>query len=160
MADFLMTSNSLLDCYNSSLNNLRSGFSNWNRSVNQRFDPEEWMAVFGFNGNDMLVVTNDNPYMRYEMNRFKFRVSGFYLLSEPDGIMLFGLTEIGKLLGVQYIQLAMGSYEYQGNFSPIINSSANSFDFRTMNSFVWCKPRFFYLYKNQIYELYSDITNK
>lgn len=159
MADFLMISNSLLDCYNSSLNNLRSGFSNWNRSVNQKFDPEEWMVVFDIEGDYMWIVTNDNPIPEKVKNDRGFMNNGYYLLNKQDGIMLFCLSLIGQLLGVQYIQLDFGTY-VQGSWEfPIFCSSANNFDFGNMVPVVPDDevPDIFFVFDERMYQLYGYI---
>lgn len=131
--------NNLLGSLNNCMNNLRTGFSNWNSSIGQRYDPVSWMTIFPL-CNNIYKYDNNDRLVPYTEGKLGF---GYYIgdgWNEIDGRFINLLKELSSISEITFFDFCIGTYLKQVENGyvriPIVYSSNNHFNFQDSNNTV------------------------
>lgn len=96
-----------LKCLNSAKENLREGYSSWNCSIGENFDPVSWEFVTLINGVTCMVLTQEGPCEQRQDERKK----GIYLNDQDDGRFIDMLQQIEKALDRKLFRVSFVMYK-------------------------------------------------
>ena len=96
-----------LNCLNNAKENLREGYSSWNCSIGENFDPVSWEFVTLINGVTCMVLTQEGPCEQRQDRREK----GIYLNNQDDGRFIDMLKQIEQLLGHELFGISFVMYK-------------------------------------------------
>lgn len=149
---FLMCMTTFLDALNNTPDNLRVGYSTWNSSIGDKFDPSVWVYQCYLNGAYCQFSNLQQDWK--QITGFSAGKTGYYIGSEQqplDGRFYHLLHELSSALqDASILSVKLGSY----NNKPIIYSSNNCWEFKVSEHNV-TEDNVFYWYNGKWELAYS-----